>query len=44
VLPRDGLFRLALETDTPLVPAYGFGERDARGAATGSPRRASRES
>jgi len=29
VAPRDGLFRLALETGAPIVPAYGFGERDA---------------
>ena len=27
VLPRDGLFRLALECETPLIPCFSFGER-----------------
>jgi 1-acyl-sn-glycerol-3-phosphate acyltransferase len=27
VVPRDGLFRLALSTNTPIVPAFAFGER-----------------
>ena len=34
VEPRDGLFRLALETRTPLVPCFAFGERDAYTAST----------
>lgn len=27
VAPRDGLFRLAIETGSPIVPAFSFGER-----------------
>jgi len=27
VVPRDGLFRLALTTNTPIIPSFAFGER-----------------
>jgi len=27
VVPRDGLFRLALTTGTPIIPSFAFGER-----------------